>query len=73
MTDLEPTDPTRRPNPVDPDLDASEIEAGREARKAAANQDSSATNNPAQKSAAPATGGDGAAGAGGPKGFGTGS
>lgn len=72
MTDVPPPGRDRDPNPDSPDLDAEEIEKGREARKAGANQEAGATNNPAEKSATPSTGGDGAAGAGGPKGFGTG-
>lgn len=72
MTDVPPTGQDRAPAQDNPDLDAEELEKGREARKAGANQDPLATNNPAEKSTTPSTGGDGAAGAGGPKGFGTG-
>ncbi|HBV13390.1 MAG TPA: hypothetical protein DEB60_09740 [Brevundimonas sp.] len=69
MTDVQPNDPNRDD---ETGLDGDEVEAGRAARKAAANQDSGQTSNPADRSATPATGGAGAAGAGGPKGFGTG-
>ena len=69
MTDVQPNDPNRDD---ETGLDGDEVEAGRAARKAAANQDSGQTSSPADRSASPATGGAGAAGAGGPKGFGTG-
>lgn len=71
MTDVQPNDPNRDPNEA-PDLEDDDIEAGRKARKAGANQDPLADNNPADRNATPSTGGEGAAGAGGPKGFGTG-
>ncbi|MBK1967941.1 hypothetical protein JIX58_02390 [Brevundimonas diminuta] len=71
MTDVQPNDPNRNPREA-PDLDGDEVEAGRRARKSRANQDPLANNNPADRSPSPSTGGDGAAGAGGPKGFGTG-
>ncbi len=71
MTDAQPNDPNSNPSEA-PDLDGDEIEAGRQARKSGANQDPLANNNPADRSPSPSTGGDGAAGAGGPKGFGTG-
>jgi hypothetical protein len=71
MTDVQPNDPNRNPSEA-PDLDGDEVEAGRQARKSGANQDPLANNNPADRSPSPSTGGDGAAGAGGPKGFGSG-
>jgi len=71
MTDVQPNDPNRNPREA-PDLDGDEVEAGRQARKSGANQDPLANNSPADRSPSPSTGGDGAAGAGGPKGFGTG-
>ncbi|WP_312220926.1 hypothetical protein [Brevundimonas sp.] len=71
MTDVQPNDPNRNLREA-PDLDGDEVEAGRQARKSGANQDPLANNNPADRSPSPSTGGDGAAGAGGPKGFGTG-
>lgn len=71
MTDVQPNDPNRNPREA-PELDGDEVEAGRQARKSGANQDPLANNNPADRSPSPSTGGDGAAGAGGPKGFGTG-
>jgi hypothetical protein len=71
MTDVQPNDPNRDQAEA-PDLKGEEIEAGRQARKTGANQDPLANNNPADRNATPSTGGDGAAGAGGPKGFGTG-
>lgn len=71
MTDVQPNDPNRNPREA-PDLDGDEVEAGRQARKSGANQDPLANNNPADRSPSPSTGGDGAAGAGGAEGFGTG-
>jgi len=71
MTDVQPNDPNRNPREA-PELDGDEVEAGRQARKSGANQDPLANNNPADRNPSPSTGGDGAAGAGGPKGFGTG-
>lgn len=71
MTDIQPNDPKRDQKDA-PDLEGEEVEAGRQARKTGTNQDPLANNNPADRSATPSTGGDGAAGAGGPKGFGTG-
>lgn len=71
MTDVQPNDPNRNPREA-PELDGDEVEAGRQARKSGANQDPLANNTPADRNTSPSTGGDGAAGAGGPKGFGTG-
>jgi len=69
MTDVQPNDPERND---ETGLEGDDIEQGRAARKAAANQDSQENNNPADRTSTPATGGAGSAGAGGPKGFGTG-
>lgn len=72
MTDVQQNDPNRDRSGA-PDLEGEDFEAGREARKSGANQDPLAPKNPAERNPTPATGGDGAAGAGGSKGFGAGS